>query len=202
MLKYISMFIIVGGFLLVVAGTYQYAQTENAQKSSLSEAYKVLKKGTVKHSSTEVEQTVQKEEIEFSPKQGDAVGILSIPRLNSELPIIEGTDEDELARGVGHYKGTAYPGDKDQIVLSGHRDTVFRRMGELKIGDELVVTLPYGSFTYTIERTEVVDADDTTIIKSTAPNEILVLSTCYPFSYVGSAPERYIIYATPKKATN
>lgn len=110
---------------------------------------------------------------------------------------MEGTDPDDLEKGVGHYKGSAYPLQNDQIVLSGHRDTVFRSLGEVKIGDTFVIELPYGEYTYEMVDSKIVDADDTTIIKSTAPREELVITTCYPFSYVGNAPDRYIIYAKP-----
>jgi sortase A len=128
-------------------------------------------------------------------KKGDSIGILYIPRLDREIPIIEGTHEDELAKGVGHFSSTALPGQNDQILLSGHRDTVFRQFGELEHGDEIHVKMKIGTFVYTIYETDIVDADDRTVIRSTAPDEILTLSTCYPFSYIGSAPDRYIIYA-------
>ena len=128
-------------------------------------------------------------------KEGESIGVLYIPRLDREIPIIEGTHEDELAKGVGHFSSTALPGQNDQILLSGHRDTVFRQFGELEHGDEIHVKMETGTFIYTIFDTEIVDADDRTVIRSTAPEEILTLSTCYPFSFIGSAPDRYIIYA-------
>lgn len=176
-------------------GGLQYAKTEIQQKDSLEEAYKVIQKQSAQPAPLQSNmETVEKV---FDPKHGEVVGILSIPKINGELPIIEGTDEDDLEKGVGHYKGTAYPLQNDQIVLSGHRDTVFRRMGELEIGDIFTVKLPYGNFTYIITETKIVEADDRTVIKSTAPNEILTVTTCYPFSFVGNAPQRYIITALP-----
>ena len=134
---------------------------------------------------------------DFTPDNGKTVGLLSIPKLDEDLPIIEGTHEDELAQGVGHYAGTAYPFQNDQIVLSGHRDTVFRRMGELELGDILTVQMEYGERSYEIVETQIVDADDRTIIVPTAPDEVLTVTTCYPFSFIGSAPDRYIITALP-----
>ncbi|KYD22122.1 hypothetical protein B4135_1467 [Caldibacillus debilis] len=129
--------------------------------------------------------------------KGDTIGLLLVPKLNKELPIVEGTDEDDLERGVGHYEGTALPLQNDQIVLSGHRDTVFRQFDQLEIGDSFILELPYGSFEYQIYDTEIVDADDTSVIRSTAPEEILTVTTCYPFRYIGNAPERFIFYAKP-----
>ncbi|RST72223.1 class D sortase [Siminovitchia acidinfaciens] len=134
----------------------------------------------------------------FDPKVGEEIGILELPTLDESLPIIEGVDEDELAQGVGHYNGTSLPTEQGQIVLSGHRDTVFRRLGELNIGDLLVVKMPYGQFQYIIEKTEIVRADDLTVIRPEIDEELLTVTTCYPFRYVGNAPDRYIIYAKRK----
>lgn len=185
--------LIVAGLVLLGVGGYQWFHTAKAQKNSLAEAQTLLDEGQKVQSNEGSTETAEG----FAPQTGDTAGILYIPRLDAELPIVEGTDEDDLAKGVGHYKGTAYPGQNDQIVLSGHRDTVFRSMGELELGDHLTVNLPYGDFTYEIVDTKIVDADDRTIISPTAPEEVLTLTTCYPFSFVGSAPDRYIITALP-----
>ena len=131
----------------------------------------------------------------------DVIGILSIPALEETYPIIEGTEEQMLARGVGHYPTTALPGGNEQILLSGHRGTVFQRLGELQPGDRFIIEMGYGRYEYAMHRATIVAADDTTII---APQgeEVLTLSTCYPFGYIGSAPDRYIIYAHPIAASN
>jgi sortase A len=168
-----------------------YAQGKRT-KDSLAQAQERVQ-NEVNKVSESVLQTEQPIGISFD--KGEAIGILKIPRLKAELPIIEGTDEDELEKGVGHYSTTVFPGQPDQILLSGHRDTVFRSLGELEIGDIFEVSMPYGKFTYEITDSKIVDADDTTVIQSTAPKEILTVSTCYPFSYVGNAPSRYILNA-------
>lgn len=131
--------------------------------------------------------------------EGDTVGVFYIPRLDREIPIIAGTDEEELAQGVGHYTGTAFPGQNKQILLSGHRDTVFRKFGELEHGDELHIKMEHGTFVYEIRDDEIVDADDRTVINPGLENEVLTVSTCYPFSYVGPAPDRYVVHAYPKE---
>lgn len=92
-----------------------------------------------------------------------------------------------MEKGIGHYKGSYYPDENGQIFLSGHRDTVFRRTGELKKGDQLKVLLPYGSFSYEIDKTKIVDQKDTSIITQQHNKEELILTTCYPFSYIGNA---------------
>lgn len=131
----------------------------------------------------------------------DVIGILSIPALEETYPIIEGTDEEMLMKGVGHYATTALPGGNEQILLSGHKGTVFQRLGELQPGDRFIVDMDYGSYEYEMRESEIVAADDTTVITPRG-EEVLTLSTCYPFSYIGSASERYIIYAYPVAASD
>lgn len=191
-MKKIALLFILTGCVLLGIGGYQFFKIQAAEQQAMNEAKKVLQQSP-NDTSSEMKESPE----EFFPDVGEAVGILKIPTLDAELPIVEGTDPDELEKGVGHYRGTAYPSQNDQIVLSGHRDTVFRKLGEVAIGDTFIITLPYGEFEYEMVDSKIVDADDTTIIKSTAPEEELIISTCYPFSYVGNAPDRYIIYAKP-----
>ncbi|MFC4557545.1 class D sortase [Virgibacillus kekensis] len=193
-MKGVAILLTIAGIIFIGIGGYQLFKTDHSQNKSLEEA-KIRLADQKSETSSSLQSSHMLEP--FLPDEGESVGILHIPRLNAELPIIEGTDPEELAKGVGHYAGTAYPLEKNQVVLSGHRDTVFRRMGELKLGDTLTVRMPYGDFTYQITDTEIVNADDRTVIKSTAPDEVLTLTTCYPFSYIGNAPDRYIITALP-----
>lgn len=128
------------------------------------------------------------------PKVGDFVGSLSIPRLKTVFPIIQGTGAKELKRGVGHYVNSVMPGFSDNAVLAGHRDSVFRRLGDLQIGDLITFSGQYGEFTYEVHKIRIVNADDRTVIVSTK-DAILTLSTCYPFRFIGNAPKRYIVQA-------
>ncbi len=120
---------------------------------------------------------------------------MTIPALNRKLPIIQGTDVDNLKKGVGHFTQSVLPGEEDNCVLSGHRDTVFRQIGNLKIGELLIVKTSAGTFTYKISGTRIVHKDDKTVIVPT-DNAILTMTTCYPFNFIGNAPDRYIISAT------
>lgn len=189
------MLFVIAGLGLIIYGGFQYFETKQAQTASLAEAKSLIAHNKPDHQKDPID--TKSEAKDFIPEKGDKVGVLNIPKLASEIAIIEGTHEDELAHGVGHYSGTAYPMQDDQIVLSGHRDTVFQRMGELDMGDIMIVQLPYGDFSYEIVDMQIVDADDRTIIVPTSPDEVLTVTTCYPFSYVGSAPDRYIITALP-----
>lgn len=128
------------------------------------------------------------------PKVGDVIGTISLPSLNQKLPIIEGTDDRELKRGVGHYVGSVLPGIRDNSVLAGHRDSVFSNLGKLALGDSIIVRTSAGEFTYTVKKFRIVMADDRTVIVPT-PSAVLTLSTCYPFRFIGNAPKRYIVSA-------
>jgi sortase A len=129
---------------------------------------------------------------EERPKQGEHFADLYIPKLNVTFPVIEGTHAGELTQGVGHFMGSVLPGEPDNAVLSGHRDTFFHRIGELQEGDQLHVQTRYATFVYVIDKIWVTHPDDRTVI---VPHykPVLTLTTCYPFSYVGPAPERYIM---------
>ncbi|MHC0037574.1 class D sortase [Pseudoneobacillus sp. C159] len=185
-MKYISFLLVLAGLVLVTLGGTEFSQTFVAQKKSMDEAHEVINRAN-------------KSKLTFGKQiqNGDVVGILKFPSINEELAIIEGTDEDDLEKGVGHYKGSSFPNEKGQIVLSGHRDTVFRRLGELNLGDILTITLPNGTFSYQIEDTKIVEANDLSVITLQKQFEVLILTTCYPFSYIGNAPQRYIITAKP-----
>ncbi|PPA70377.1 class D sortase [Jeotgalibacillus proteolyticus] len=128
------------------------------------------------------------------PKIGDNIGDLIIPVLDAKLPIYHGTDEDELEKGVGHFAGSVLPGEQDNSVLSGHRDTIFRTLGDVKKGDLLIVETSAGKFTYKVKNTRIVDKDELSVIVP-KPKATLTVSTCYPFYYVGPAPERFILMA-------
>lgn len=179
-------------------------EKEKQEERDREEEKKIIKKEQKKKEEERKKQEREekkKREIEnklkkLDPKQGDTIGVLDIPKIDGELPIIEGTDPDSLDKGVGHFTGTVYPTQDNQIVLSGHRDTVFRRIGELDLGDILTVNMEHGSYDYEIVKTHITDADDRTVIVP-HDEETLTVTTCYPFRYVGNAPDRYIITAKP-----
>lgn len=133
------------------------------------------------------------------PAIGDHIGDLIIPAIQQKMPIIHGADEDQLSRGVGHFAQSVLPGEKNNSVLSGHRDSVFRQLGKLKIGDEFIIQTSAGIFTYAITKTRIVHKDDKTVIVPT-DRAILTVTTCYPFNFIGDAPDRYILTAELMKS--
>lgn len=143
------------------------------------------------------DQTIEQEPATLYPErpnQGENIGDLIIPKLEAKLPIYHGTAEEELEKGVGHFAGSVLPGENDNSVLSGHRDTVFRKLGEVGIGDLLVVQTSAGEFTYKVKNVRIVDKDDRTVIVP-KPKAVLTVTTCYPFDFIGASPERYVLVA-------
>jgi sortase A len=128
------------------------------------------------------------------PEPGDKIGTITLESLGISWPIIEGTEEDQLSQGVGHYIGSVLPGINDNSILSGHRSTVFGRLGELKKGDRILVETSVGTFVYVIIEFKVVDRADQTVIQPT-DDPTLTLTTCYPFGNVGNTTQAYIVTA-------
>lgn len=186
-----NVFIIVGLGLLSWFG-YSLYQQDQMQSVTIEEAEIAIEKLRIEDDSPDIEEEV----LNFSPAMYEAFGILHVPKLDRSIGVVEGTDPDALDKGVGHMSSTVLPGQGEQIVFSGHRDTVFKNFADLNLGDTFVVEMPYGDYTYEIKDTEIVDADDTSVVGEMG-EEVLVVSTCYPFDYVGNAPERFVFYAYP-----
>lgn len=194
--KKLPLLIILTGLVVIGIGVWQIVETNFMTDASLKEAKRIVAQADSKYEEEEPIKNLKKID---PPKFGDTIGLLTIPKIKSELAIVEGTDPNDLKKGVGHYKGSYFPRENGQIVLSGHRDTVFRRLGELEPGDIFEVEMANGKFKYELTHTKIVDAEDRTIITLQNTQEELIVITCYPFRYVGNAPQRYIIYAKPIK---
>jgi sortase A len=122
------------------------------------------------------------------------IGKLQIPELDVSVMVLEGTDGWTLNRGVGHIENTALPGEKGNVGISGHRDGYFRRLGQVKAGDEIYLITPEKRFTYQVASTDIVDPTYTEVLAPSA-EPMLTLVTCFPFYYLGDAPQRFIVKA-------
>src|SRR5699024_8297852 len=122
MLRILSIILLIAGLGFLGYGGFQLYQTHAMESKRLDEATEFVSNTVIK----DINEIEDPSAFHYDFKKDDTVGILYIPRLEREIPIIEGTDEDELAKGDGHYTGTGCPGESKQILLSGHRDTVFR----------------------------------------------------------------------------
>jgi sortase A len=127
------------------------------------------------------------------------IGLMRIRRLGLEAPVLEGTDDLTLDRGVGHISGTALPGESGNIALAGHRDGFFRVLKDIRPGDEIELLTSGKKETYYVDQIVVVSPNDVSVLES-GSSRSLTLVTCYPFYFIGSAPKRYIVKALLAKS--
>jgi sortase A len=123
-----------------------------------------------------------------------AIGEIRIDRLGLREVIGEGDSATVLRRGVGHLADTAWLGRPGNIVLAGHRDTAFRALSLIQSGDRIEVTTPYQRAEYEVQSATAVQPTDTSVLASSDRNT-LTLITCFPFAFVGRAPERFVVKA-------
>ena len=123
------------------------------------------------------------------------LAVLRVPKIHLEAPVLDGTDDLTLNRGLGHIVNTAKPGEMGNLGIAGHRDGFFRGLKDVGVGDLLDLSLPDRTDTYVVDSVKIVDPHDVSVLEpTTGPS--LTLVTCYPFYFVGSAPQRYIVHAS------
>jgi sortase A len=125
---------------------------------------------------------------------GGSIGEIQIPRLGLAAVVVQGDSAAILRRAVGHLAGTALPGESGNVVLAGHRDTFFRPLKQVHAGDAITLKTRAGDFEYLVESTAVVRPADVRVLQPTR-TRTLTLITCFPFSYLGPAPDRFIVRA-------
>ncbi|MFB3167429.1 class D sortase [Neobacillus sp. 179-C4.2 HS] len=138
----------------------------------------------------------QKPSSEIDHKQGEKIAFLVVPKIEQKYSVYWGADKETLKRGVGMYVSpfTTAPDGGGHTVLSGHRDTIFYRLKELKESETLKLEYDNSIYTYKISKIWITDAEDRTVIVD-KQTPTLTLTTCYPFYFVGNAPKRYIVQA-------
>ena len=127
------------------------------------------------------------------------LGIFMIEKLNIQVPIYNGTDEFNLNRGVGRIKGMAKMDEDGNLGISGHRDGFFRVLKDIQVGDDIDIQTPHGVESYAVTSITIIPKSDVSILEPTT-EKTLTIVTCYPFYFVGHAPKRYIVKATPKRS--
>ncbi|HET7206698.1 MAG TPA: class D sortase [Terriglobales bacterium] len=125
---------------------------------------------------------------------GDVLGELQVPRLGINEIVVQGDSAADLRLAVGHLSNTVLPGEWGNVALAGHRDTLFRPLRDIRVGDQIKFKTPEHSFEYLVESIEVVGPKDVRVLKSTTGHDLTLL-TCFPFHFVGPAPKRFIVHA-------
>jgi len=142
------------------------------------------------------EQRIKHYEESLSDRLALPLAVIRIDRIHVEAPVLEGTDDLTLNRGVGHIAGTALFGQNGNVGLAGHRDGFFRGLKDIKVGDRIDLEEPGRVETYTVDSLRIVNPKDLSVLRS-GGKRVLTLVTCYPFYYFGNAPQRFIVHAVP-----
>jgi sortase A len=123
------------------------------------------------------------------------LAVLAIPRIGLEVPVFDGTDDLILNRGAGRISGTAKPGQPGNIGIAAHRDGFFRGLKDIRVGDRIELRTQGDASLYAVDDIEIVQPTDVTVLRNRS-SPSLTLVTCYPFYFVGDAPQRYIVHAS------
>jgi len=129
-----------------------------------------------------------------SRSAGVLIGRLDAPSVKMSTTVLEGSDDATLRKGAGHIEDTPLPGEAGNVGIAGHRDTVFRPLRNIQVGDPLELTTADRLYRYRISKTLIVGPDDVYVLDP-SKSPMLTLVTCYPFEYVGHAPRRFIVQA-------
>jgi sortase A len=129
-------------------------------------------------------------------REGDVVGKLEVPRIGISVVVFQGIENHTLTVGAGHVPGTPLPGADGNVAIAAHRDTFFRKLERITVGDSIQFATVSRTYQYVVDSTEIVDPQDTQVMESRARPE-LTLITCYPFYFVGAAPKRFVVHARP-----
>jgi sortase A len=123
------------------------------------------------------------------------LAVLEIDKVKIRVPVFEGTDDLTLNRGAGRIAGTATPGVAGNIGIAGHRDGFFRGLKDIAVGDHMDLVTTTGRTSYVVDEIEIVDPTDVGVLRPRTASS-LTLVTCYPFYFVGDAPQRFIVHAS------
>ena len=131
---------------------------------------------------------------ETTVQQGSPIGVIEIPRLGLSSVVLEGDDTAALLFGVGHLSDTPLPWHGGNSVFAAHRDTFFRPLAGIRRNDVIKFSTADAEFEYVVKELKVVKPTELTVLDPT-PSATLTLITCFPFDYIGPAPNRFIVKA-------
>jgi len=148
----------------------------------------------------EVTRTTTRPGLRAFAREGSPLSRLEIPRVMVSVVVSEGIKPLTLSRAAGHIPGTVFPDELGNVGIAGHRDTLFRRLGEVKTGDVITLTTPSRFYQYSVEWTRVVLPSHVEVLEP-SNTAVLTLVTCYPFTYLGPAPRRFVVRARLMRST-
>jgi sortase A len=174
------------GYCLAVFLDANFYQTRVARKFAIASDLRVRKGADATHFAAKTKADL--------PENGALIGRLEIPRIGVSVIVVEGSDDGNLRRAVGHIPGTALPEEPGNVGIAGHRDTFFRPLRSAQRGDNVTLSTLEGTYRYRVVSTKVVAPEDIQVLRPTG-HDSLTLITCFPFYYVGPASKRFIVQA-------
>jgi sortase A len=190
LLIYFGCALILGGALALYWYAYLQLDAFRAQRS----ASRSIDARKTRNQPSFHAQSIPRALVLVPPRPGEPVGRIEIPRLHLSVMILEGATPKILRVGAGHINGTALPGSTGNVGIAAHRDTFFRPLRNVRTRDTILVTTSYGTFPYVVDAVEIVNPSDVRVLYPTSDAE-LTFVTCYPFTYFGAAPKRFIVHA-------
>lgn len=189
--------LIASGTFLFTSGLLDYWESHSAQRE-IAQEWQQEPETSGEPSATPLSPSHKQPDSAARSKRlvqpGGAIAKLTIPRLDTSLYVVEGTDDRDLKRGPGHLTGSVMPGADGNCVIAGHRDTHFSILKNIEEGDEILLERGGRKFRYRVDGMQVVTPDNTDSLQPTK-DAVLNLITCYPFHYIGSAPKRFVVHA-------
>jgi sortase A len=190
------------GLGLLLTGVFVIAQVD--QRTASAAAIEEFERARAGALSTSPDQTLwspgrRQHFADSAASDLDALGVMSMPTIDLTVPIFEGTEELVLNRGIGRIEGTAALDSHGNIGLAGHRDGFFRGLKDIAIDDPIDVTTLTGTRTYRVSELLIVEPEDVYVLAPTAEPAV-TLVTCYPFYFVGHAPQRFIVRAVAEES--
>lgn len=181
--RWLSRFFLIAGALALGYSAYFYAS-----------AYAFQKIETIAFDRALTGLTPDAPAINHIVPEGGVIGRIEIGRLGVSAMVVEGDSASLLRQAIGHVPETAMPGEQGNMALTGHRDTFFRPLRNIREGDVITLETAGGQYQYEVESTEIVPPSATEVLQSSGQQE-LTLITCYPFYFVGPAPDRFVVRA-------
>ena len=183
-LRWLRRALFLSGTLAIAYCLFVLAYAEFFQRRQSRELDAALRASSAMQSATQTQ----------PPLAAGLIGRLEIPRLGISSIVLEGTTASTLRRAVGHIAGTPLPGQVGNSGFSAHRDTYFRPLRNIRRDDVITVTTQQGTYRYRVLTTRIVLPSNVGVLDQ-GSKQVLTLVTCYPFYYIGSAPNRFIVRA-------
>lgn len=194
-LRHLGSVLILVGLGLLSFYAYEHWARQRAQLRALEDlAALEMERGRVEASAAEPGEELELP-AEPPPLAGEPLARILVPSGGVDVVAFEGIDAAVLDRGAGHFPGTALPGESGNASFAAHRDSFFRGLREVELGDEVLVETPETTLRYRVSETRVVEPTEVEVVEPRGIDEV-TLVTCYPFDFIGPAPRRFVVHAS------